>query len=69
MRLVHNELQRCLDGEISAGKFAELICVPRHVGDMILHTAFELREDARICKDKLEKLEIELSTPYKFDGH
>lgn len=62
-------LQRCLDGDISTGKFAELIGVPRHVGDMILHTAFQLREDARLYKDKLEKLEIELSTPYKFDGY
>ena len=38
-------LQRWLNSEISAGKFCELIGVPRHVGEyQILHPVFLLKE-------------------------
>ena len=59
--------KRWLRGEITSGKFAELIAVPRHVGDDILFTAFQLKEDyatavdhgeirERLLKDELAAL-------------
>jgi len=49
-------LQRWMAGEISAGKFAELIGVQRHIADELLVDVYCLLEKLRIAKSSKQPL-------------
>lgn len=51
-------LGRWLREEISAGKFAELLGVPRHIGDEILTTVFKKQEALRMAKYLMDNCNI-----------
>ena len=59
-------LERCLADEISSGKFAELIGVPRHVGDDILVVAWGLKERLRLLGVRSVRMELQLRAATEF---
>ena len=54
-------MRRWIEGEISAGKFCELVNVPRHVGEEdILHAVFQLKEERAELRAQVQRLQTNL---------